>query len=313
MEKSLSHTAAYTSQHDTKLAVVCGRYANHATLLVLNACPPYIPFQAHVHKKHRHLCVGDLVDWHLNDQNEAVISNIQPRRSIIERRNNTGKSRPVAANIDRIFIVISNYHPDDFFFLDRYLVAAEAQGIAASIVFNKMDMFSTSIRISIREHLAIYNALDYPIIETSAMSMEGIDMLRNACATQTSVFVGLSGVGKSSLLNAIIPDAMAKVGELSEKTHKGRHTTSTATLFRIDANGFCIDSPGIQDLYLSHLQRHQVFNGFREIAPLTDACQFRDCQHDQEPGCAVQIMLHNGSIHASRKDSLNRLLSTLET
>ncbi|MDM3871554.1 small ribosomal subunit biogenesis GTPase RsgA [Porticoccus sp. W117] len=264
---------------------------------------------------------GDEVVWRdsSGDDNGVIVAT-QPRQSALYRPDNRGALRPVAANIDRIFIVVAP-EPEPFAnLIDRYLVAAENQNIEAILLLNKCDLLSSNNGNAIEQLVEPYEKLGYPLLKLSAKTAAGddfeIEPLKQMLVGKTSVFVGQSGVGKSSLINALLPGVDTAVGELSEARAKGTHTTTTAKLFHLNLSndnhaGRLIDSPGIREFGLWHLEPQQVAEGFVELRPLLGHCQFRDCRHEQEPGCALLAAEQRGDISPQRLESYRRILGSL--
>lgn len=258
------------------------------------------------------LVTGDRVVWCEGDPVGVVVAQLE-RDSVLSRPDPYGKLKPVAANIDQILLVIAPYPEPHANLIDRYLVAAEIVEIEPVILLNKTDLLADdpALQQQMDELLAIYPTLGYRVLYTSIKD-SGLEELHNALRERTSVFVGQSGVGKSSLVNVLLPDADLRVGALSESTQKGTHTTTTAQLFHLDGGGSLIDSPGIREFGLWHMTKEQVEQGFRELQPLLGTCKFRDCQHQQEPGCAVLGAVEAGDISARRLDSFRRIVASLE-
>jgi len=251
--------------------------------------------------------VGDRVVW--RDSNEAgVIVATQPRVTELGRPDKNGNLRPVAANIDRMILVIAPEPMAHANLIDRYLVAAEHQGIFPLLVINKIDLMNDSCRDAMRDLLATYSDLGYPILEVSTKFHRGIDELCQKIAEHTAIFVGQSGVGKSSLINRILPAAEAEVGDLSQSTIKGTHTTTTARMYFLPSGGRLIDSPGIREFGLWHLDPERVAQGFVEFRPYLGACRFRNCQHKREPGCALVQAVDEGRIKSCRLESYFRII-----
>ncbi|MEP1593126.1 MAG: small ribosomal subunit biogenesis GTPase RsgA, partial [Halieaceae bacterium] len=223
-----------------------------------------------------------------------------------------GKLKPVAANIDQIFIVIAPFPEPHANLIDRYLVAAENVGIEPVILLNKTDLLQTDQALQQRMDtlLEIYPTLEYRVLRASKLG--AMEELHDALKGRTSVFVGQSGVGKSSLVNTLLPDADLRVGALSESTQKGIHTTTTAQLFHLPTGGTLIDSPGIREFGLWHMSKEQVEQGFREFQPYLGTCKFRDCQHEHEPGCAILEAAETGNVAEHRLDSYRRIVASLD-
>jgi ribosome biogenesis GTPase len=267
--------------------------------------------RCHLRANLENLVTGDTVVWLPGEPNGVVVAR-QPRESELLRPDNFGKLKPVAANVDQIIIVIAPLPEPHANLVDRYLVAAEAVGIEPIILLNKSDLIDGAQRESMAELLAPYPLLEYRVLEASCKNRDGLAALMAALQGHTSVFVGQSGVGKSSLVNALLPEANMRVGELSEARDKGTHTTTTARLFHLPSGGALIDSPGIREFGLWHMDREQIEHGFREFRPLMGLCKFRDCRHREEPGCAIAAALAAGEISARRMGSYRLMVGNLE-
>jgi len=260
------------------------------------------------------LVTGDRVVWCEGEPTGVVVAQLA-RHSVLSRPDPYGKLKPVAANIDQIMLVIAPLPEPHGNLVDRYLVAAETVGIEPVILLNKMDLLENDavLRERVDELLQVYPGLGYTILRTSSKKKGGLEVLREALCDRISVFVGQSGVGKSSLINALLPDADLRVGELSEQAGKGTHTTTTARLLHLPSGGSLIDSPGIREFGLWHMTREQVEQGFREFRPFLGNCKFRDCQHRQEPGCAILTAVETGEISATRLESYRHIVASLDS
>lgn len=257
------------------------------------------------------LVTGDRVIWCAGEPTGVVVAQLD-RHSELRRPDPYGNLKPVAANIDQIFIVIAPFPEPHANLIDRYLVAAENVGIEPVILLNKTDLLQEDAALNQRMDtlLAIYPKLGYRVLRASKMG--AMEELHAALKGRTSVFVGQSGVGKSSLVNTLLPDADMRVGALSESTQKGIHTTTTAQLFHLPTGGTLIDSPGIREFGLWHMSKEQVEQGFREFQPHLGTCKFRDCQHQQEPGCAILAAAEAGDISEQRLNSYRRIVASLD-
>ncbi len=259
------------------------------------------------------LVTGDRVIWRPGPNQSGVIEARLERSSLLQRPDKYNQLKPVAANIDRIVIVVA-LEPEPYRnLIDRYLVAAETVGIKPAILFNKMDLLTDSNRSEIEAMMADYAELGYEILRTSAHELGSTqDTLLPWLAQHTSILVGQSGVGKSSLIRTILGDETIRIGELSEHTRKGTHTTTTARLFHIPGGGDIIDSPGIREFGLWHITEQQLLEGFVEFRPVLGNCRFRDCRHNAEPGCALSAAVTSGQISATRMESFRRIRQSMQ-
>ncbi|MBF0588643.1 MAG: small ribosomal subunit biogenesis GTPase RsgA [Magnetococcales bacterium] len=254
---------------------------------------------------------GDGVLWHRVGEDQGVIVAMQPRGSILKRPGAYGRIQTIAVNVDRIMVVTTALDPKPGL-LDRYLVAASAAGIEAVIVINKMDLAPDEEDLELlAEILSPYQKMDYPIVMASAASAHGLNDLEMALSDHTSVFVGLSGVGKSSLIDHFIPHETLKTAPVHEATGQGRHTTTVSRLYGLPNGGRIIDSPGVRAFALWGLEGREVARHFRDIAPYLGRCRFSDCTHRHEPGCAVLEALSAGEIDPYRVESMYRITDSI--
>lgn len=272
--------------------------------------------QGEIHRCHLRanleaLVTGDRVVWREGNPTGVIVAN-QARHSELSRPDNHGNLRTIAANIDLIVIVIAPLPEPHANLINRYLVAAESVDIEPLILLNKTDLLDQHNRPAIDKLLAVYPEIGYRLLQASTKSNNGLDALKTELQHRTSVFVGQSGVGKSSLINALLPDEDLKVGPLSKGQDKGTHTTTTAKLFHFAGGGDLIDSPGIREFGLWHMSREQVCQGFREFRPYLGLCKFRDCQHQGEPGCALLEAMAAGKINPQRMASFESIANSLE-
>ena len=271
-------------------------------------------YRCHLRANLPQLVTGDRIIWRpsLKDDLGVVVA-LEERDSLLSRPDMRGQLKPVAANIDYIVVVIAPVptpHPN---LIDRYLVAAETVGIEPVILLNKTDLLTTeSERQRLDDMLAGYRNIGYQVLKASTRSEDGLAALKSLFNERISVFVGQSGVGKSSLVNTLLPGVDTRVGALSETTGKGTHTTTSARLFHFPAGGMLIDSPGIREFGLWHMEPEDVLYGFREFRPFIGYCKFRDCNHEQEPGCAIREAVLNGEISELRMNSYRNILNSLK-
>lgn len=268
-------------------------------------------FRCHLRANLPALVTGDRVVWRAGNQGNGVIVAQLPRNSELCRPDSRGQLKPVAANVDLIVIVFAPLPEPHANLIDRYLIAAEHAGIRPLLLLNKADLVDEQNGPRLNALLAVYHQLGYPLMEVSAHEGGGMDALQARLDGHVSVFVGQSGVGKSSLVNSLLPGVDTRVGGLSEVTGKGTHTTTTARLFHFPGGGELIDSPGIREFGLGHVSRHDVEAGFIEFADLLGTCRFRDCKHDREPGCALLKALEEGRIQPQRMASYRHIIASL--
>jgi len=257
------------------------------------------------------IVTGDKVILEAVPPNEHVITAVLPRSSLLARPDFRGQMKAIAANIDRVFIIFSIRPELNEGLIDRYLVAAETLGITPVLVLNKIDLTDKEQLTNIRKRIALYTTLGYELIESSAKEQHGIDTLLDNLHGHTSIMVGQSGVGKSSLVNALLPDVNIKTKEISESTNKGMHTTSASRLYHLPEGGSLIDSPGVREFGLWQVSAEELFNGFVEFRQYQGMCKFSNCQHKTEPHCAILTALEEKKISEQRYESYNRILESL--
>ena len=254
------------------------------------------------------IATGDRVLISLLNQDRGVIEDIQPRRNALSRaRSELDAEHVMMANVDLAVLVFAVCEPEPRLgLLDRYLALCERAEIPVVILFNKVDLEASP---EVEEAMALYAALGYPVLRTSAATGQGVDGLREWLIGRTSLLTGPSGVGKSSLMNVILPDAGQRIGEISEATGKGRHTTTGARLLPLPEGGWLADTAGIRELGLWNVPADALPRCFMELRPIADDCEYEDCGHaEDEEGCALRAALAEGRISPSRWESFERLL-----
>jgi ribosome biogenesis GTPase / thiamine phosphate phosphatase len=253
------------------------------------------------------VAVGDRVEFDLEpDLNQGVINKLHERRNYIIRKsiNLSKQAQIIAANLDQAFLVVTLASPrTSLGFIDRFLVTAEAYDIPASLVFNKLDMFSDEGLEILAEYKSIYENLGYPCYQVSALKGTNIPQLKELLKDKITLFSGHSGVGKSSLMNAILPDLQLRTMEVSEWSDKGMHTTTFAEMYDLPGGGQIIDTPGIRELGVIDIEQQELSHFFPEMRSRMHDCRFNNCRHINEPGCAVLDALEEGEIEPSRYES----------
>lgn len=257
------------------------------------------------------LATGDRVHYAPGESSHAIIDDVAPRHGILSRVTKN-QEKLVAVNIDKVLIVSAARPALKTGLIDRYLVACEHAGLAATILYNKIDLLDAAQLENTKAELAVYSEIGYPVLYLSAKTGAGIDNLVHSLAGKTSILVGHSAVGKSSLIKALIPEASPRIGKVSHATKKGRHTTTHTEIYQLANAGLIIDSPGIREFGLKPMAPQQLALGFREFVPWLGHCKFRDCTHTTEPGCAILQAVANGNISTARIESYQALLNSLD-
>jgi ribosome biogenesis GTPase len=259
------------------------------------------------------VAVGDVVTYEadvpqeeISAENPAVITAVKPRSNYIIRKstNLSRQSHIIAANLDRAFIIATIDFPEiKLPFLDRILVTCEVYNVPVTIVLNKVDLYRESHKEMLEAFHEIYEGAGYPVMEVSALTGEGVDELREACKGHVSLFSGVSGVGKSSLIKALDPSLDPRVGEISEAHVQGKHTTTFYEMYALSSGGFIVDTPGLRGFGLVDLKKEEIALYFPEMLRASEDCRFAPCTHTHEPGCAVKEAVENGEISYERYSS----------
>lgn len=287
------------------IGLVISRYGNRAEIESSSGQR----YNCHIRRALQDLVTGDRVEWAHDegsqDAHRGIVTKILPRTSVLERPIRYQGVKPVASNIDQIFVVTAIEPPFSRRILDRYLVAIEQTGVEACLVLNKTDLIKQGH--AVYEDMASYQQLGYRVLNVSSHNGEGLDSLVECLQDRISVFVGQSGVGKSSLVNKILPEVDTAVSSLSDNSGLGTHTTTTSRLYHLPSGGQVIDSPGIREFGVDHLEPQNIATGFCEFERYLGLCKFRDCHHIKEPGCAVQNAVKQGEVDTLRYESYKLL------
>ena len=253
------------------------------------------------------IAVGDKVDFDMEPElGTGVITKLLPRKNYIIRKsiNLSKQAQIIAANLDQAFLVVTLASPrTSLGFIDRFLVTAEAYDIPASLVFNKLDLFSDEGLEILADYKAMYEKIGYPCYDVSALEGTGIEQVAALLQNKVTLFSGHSGVGKSSLINALLPDLKLRTTEISEWHDKGMHTTTFAEMFELPQGGYIVDTPGIRELGVIDIEKNELSHFFPEMRALLNQCRFNSCRHINEPGCAVIKAVEDGEIELSRYES----------
>jgi len=261
------------------------------------------------------LVSGDKVIWRPGLESmegiSGVVEAVEPRTSILTRPDYYDGLKPVAANVDQMIIVSSVLPELSLNIIDRYLVASETLNIAPLLVLNKIDLLEPEQLTQYREWLKEYERIGYKVLFVSKQTGEGIAELEAELKDRINIFVGQSGVGKSSLVNALMPQFNVEEGEISENSGLGQHTTTASRLYHIPTGGDLIDSPGVREFGLWHLEAEEVTKAFVEFRPFLGGCKFRDCKHNDDPGCVLRQAVEDGEINEIRFANYHRILESM--
>ena len=261
------------------------------------------------------VAVGDRVKIVINQEGTAFITEIEDRKNYIIRRssNLSKQSHIIASNLDQCMLVVTiNYPETSTIFIDRFLASAEAYRVPVCLVFNKTDRYSEEENRYLDGIINLYTHIGYPCFKVSALNNTGVEEIKKALEGKVTLFSGHSGVGKSTLINAILPEQNLKTGEISTAHNKGMHTTTFSEMFPVDEDGYIIDTPGIKGFGTFDMKDEEVGHYFKEIFEFSANCKYGNCTHRHEPGCAVREAVEKHYISESRYTSYLNILEDKE-
>ncbi|RKF14519.1 small ribosomal subunit biogenesis GTPase RsgA [Alginatibacterium sediminis] len=291
--------------------IVISRFGQHADVQTQDG----LIFRCNIRRTVESIVCGDQVLFRRSHVVQSGISGIieavHERRTVLTRPDYYDGIKAIAANLDQVFIVSAILPELSLNIIDRYLVAIEDVGLAPVILVNKVDLLSEQELEELSQKLEIYRSLGYPVMYSSTHKSLGFEQIHQQLKGHTSIFVGQSGVGKSSLVNQLLPEQDILTKEVSEVSGLGQHTTTTARLYSLPQGGQLIDSPGVREFQLWHLEKERVTWGFREFREPVEHCRFRDCKHEGDPGCGLQAAIDNHQIDPVRHDSFLRILDSM--
>ena len=294
--------------------VVISRFGMHADVEDSDGCT----HRCNIRRTIRSLVTGDRVVWRPGKAAsegvnvKGIVEAVHARSSVLTRPDFYDGVKPIAANIDQIVIVSAILPELSLNIIDRYLVACEVLEVEPLIVLNKIDLLDDDGMAFVNQQMDIYRRIGYRVLMVSSHTQNGLQPLEEALTGRISIFAGQSGVGKSSLLNALLGlQQEILTNDVSDNSGLGQHTTTAARLYHFPHGGDVIDSPGVREFGLWHLEPEQIFNGFVEFLDYVGKCKYRDCKHDTDPGCAIREAVDKGEIAGSRFDNYHRILESM--
>lgn len=265
--------------------------------------------QCKARKNLQQVVCGDRVYWNLNTDGSGVITALRDRDSFLTRSDFHGNIKAVAANVDQVVIICANEPEFRETLIDQYIIATELLGITPIIVLNKIDLLSETQITELTSRLSVYVDIGYTLSSISATQHHQLDEFTSLLKDKTSILVGQSGVGKSTIIKNLLPDETIEIGELSETSGKGKHTTTVSRLYHLSNSGNLIDSPGVRDFGLGEITQNDLFHGFIEFRPYLGTCKYKNCTHINEPHCGILNALAEHKIHQGRYDNFKQIFT----
>lgn len=296
--KTVDKAQGLDSDPRAQIGLVITRYVQH--LLVEDKSGDLV--QCTVRRNIALSVAGDQVIFQATDNDNGIVTALLKRDNILKRSN-----KLIAANIDELCLVVAIEPYYQFDLINCYLIIAENRKLPIRIIVNKIEL-SNNIK-QVKSDFTMYESIGYPVSYLSVKTETGIDTLKAQLNKKTHIFLGQSGVGKSSLINELIPELNLRVNEISTKSKLGKHATSNTTLYHIPSGGDLIDSPGVREFHLDNLNDKEILNGFKEFKPFINQCKFRNCAHINEPNCGIKNALEIGNIHPKRYQSYLNLIN----
>lgn len=319
-ERRLSKTVEKQDTDDAQFdegreGTVISRFGQHADVESADGSV----HRCHIRRTIRSLVTGDKVVWRPAKESaeqvskKGIVEAVHPRTSVLTRPDFYDGVKPIAANIDQIIIVSAILPELSLNIIDRYLVACETLDIEPLLVLNKTDLLDAEGRKWVDEQMDIYRKIGYRVLMVSSYRAEGLAELEQALVDRISIFAGQSGVGKSSLLNRLLglEENQILVNDVSDNSGLGQHTTTASRLYHFPGGGDVIDSPGVREFGLWHLAPEQITQGFVEFHDYLGHCKYRDCRHDNDPGCALREAVERGEIAETRFENYHRILESM--
>ena len=304
------------NSNKAETGLVISRYGKHLAVLPEDPANSDI-YHCQVRQNLGHIACGDHVIWEKTHEDpnvfEGVVTAVEKRSTVLSRSTFSGEEKPLAANIDQLIIVIAPQPEPSEYLIDQYLIAAERAKINAIIAVNKSDLLNEDNKQALTSRLTPYQEIGYPVVFISSKTTNDLEPLTNLLKSKTSILVGQSGVGKSSLTNALIPDLDLQTQKLSDKNAQGQHTTSASTLYFLENDARIIDSPGVRSFRLGQIDQHSLETGYRDLRAFLGHCKFSNCSHTSEPGCALIQALEEGKISSKRLENFLHMLNDLKS